>query len=330
MAKKPNPDPIALETIDIEETSVFDVAPTDIPVKKSRKKLFILIAISVVLLAAAGTAAYLHFSQEPAAAPSTTTAQPKPTEVAEDTLTAEELVVLSRAIVTGDTKQSLPDTEGNPYKIFRAPLFKPAGYDFSVDADVDYGFGSYGTKSTMTSDVTAIQKILTDNKLVETVLQQGSATEMYAAHYQSGDIICILNDQLPYGEPESSLNHSVILACADTSSYLKNAQALKPYFEVYAAQSQFDTTKVAMNTLTVKQSKTPGYSTASVSIGGSEYGSVGGFAGLFYTTPDKALHYFTGTQSGLQCTSFNTDDLKKAYLGEECFDDSNNATTVKL
>lgn len=330
MAKKPNPDPIALETIDIEENSVFEVTPGDMPVKKSRKKLFIVLAIVVVLLAAAGTVAYLYFSQKPAAAPSTSITQPKPTEVAEDKLTAEELVALSRAAVTGDAKQTLPDTDGNPYKIFRAPLFKPADYDFSVDADVDYGFGSYGTKSTMTADLAAIQKVLTDNKLVETVLQQGTATEMYAAHYQSDDIICALGNQLPYNEPDTSLNFSVVIGCADKSSYLKNAQALKPYFEVYAAQSEYDTTKVAMNTLAVKQSKTPGYSTASVSIGGSEYGSVGGFAGLFYTTPDKVLHYFTGTQSGLQCTSFNTDDLKKAYLGEECYDDNNNTTTVKL
>jgi hypothetical protein len=124
----------------------------------------------------------------------------------------------------------------------------------------------------------------------------------------------------------------MVIGCADKSDYLTNAALLRPFFIVYASQARTDTSKVLMGNPTLKQSKTAGYSIATVSISGSEYGSVGGFAGLFYVTPDTVLHYFTGTQSELPCGKFSTDDLKKAYVGEQCYDEStnNDNATVKL
>lgn len=56
---------------------------------------------------------------------------------------------------------------------------------------------------------------------------------------------------------------------------------------------------------------------------------IGGGAGLFYrTSPEAEWQFFTGTQSELECSDYNTDDLKKAYLGEPCWD--NGQSTVQL
>ena len=59
---------------------------------------------------------------------------------------------------------------------------------------------------------------------------------------------------------------------------------------------------------------------------------VGGAAGLFYrTSSESKWQYFTATQSFLYCDEYNTDDLKKAYLGEECYERDNvTQSTVQL
>lgn len=56
--------------------------------------------------------------------------------------------------------------------------------------------------------------------------------------------------------------------------------------------------------------------------------NVGGAAGLFYrTSSESKWQYFTATQGTLECKAYDTDDLKKAYLGEECYNMSNPTET---
>lgn len=60
--------------------------------------------------------------------------------------------------------------------------------------------------------------------------------------------------------------------------------------------------------------------------------SVGGARGMFYrTSPDSEWRFFIATQAYLDCADYNTDDLKKAYLGESCYNDSTQSeSTVQL
>ena len=60
--------------------------------------------------------------------------------------------------------------------------------------------------------------------------------------------------------------------------------------------------------------------------------SVGGAAGLFYrTSPEAKWQFFTGTQAVLDCSDYNTEDLKKAYLGEPCYNyNTQTDSTVQL
>lgn len=49
--------------------------------------------------------------------------------------------------------------------------------------------------------------------------------------------------------------------------------------------------------------------------------SIGGAIGLFYRTSSEAeWQFFTGVQAVLGCDEFNTDDLRKAFAGEACYD----------
>ncbi|HEY8886315.1 MAG TPA: hypothetical protein VIM31_02310 [Candidatus Microsaccharimonas sp.] len=325
--------PVKLEVLKIDGTDKLDTPRRHFKRLKETNKglvIFIIILIAIILIVG-GLAAYmllLHNNQ------ALDTANPSNTQTptTHQKLTAETLVAKAKDVAQGRVKETFLDTDGKPYNTFSAPPFKPSGYNFSVRPDVEYGFSSYGTKNVVATDLTAIQKILTDNGLVASVLDPGSDIGVYAAQYESTAIVCIISDQKPAKPSPTSTDYSMTIGCADTSAYLTNAATLRPYFIIYASQTKFDTTQTLMGAPTLKASKTDGYSIATVPIGGSQYGSVGGFAGLFYVTPDKTLHYFTGTQSELPCSKFSTDDLKKAYLGEQCYDEqtNNDTATVKL
>jgi len=324
--------PVNFNKLEIDTVDSFTVPrPHFRQEKTSNKGLIVLIVFIITLvLGAGGLAAYvLLLKNNPISDLSTTSGNQSSLN---QSLTAKSFISKARLVVKGDIKETLENTNGNSYNVFSAPAFKPIGYNFSVRPDQDYGFGSYGTKNTIATDLIFIQKVLIDNKFNETILDPGSDIGVFAAKYESTGIICGVSDQKPYNEPATSTNYSMVIGCADKSDYLTNAALLRPFFIVYASQARTDTSKVLMGNPTLKQSKTAGYSIATVSISGSEYGSVGGFAGLFYVTPDTVLHYFTGTQSELPCGKFSTDDLKKAYVGERCYDESSNNdnATVKL
>ena len=71
------------------------------------------------------------------------------------------------------------------------------------------------------------------------------------------------------------------------------------------------------------------YQRAQVGIGGAEFDAVGGFAALFYQGPDATWKFFKGTQNILPCSDYATEEVKKAYLGQQCLDtatDNENAT----
>jgi hypothetical protein len=324
--------PVNFKKLEIDSIDSFDVRRPHYKRVKALNKGIILLIILVIaiLLIAGGLAVYaLLLKNNPSADLSTSSGSQSSLS---NSLTAQTLIAKAKVVVRGDVKQTMNDSAGKPYAIFNAPPYKPTGYNFSVRPEQDSGFGSYGTKDTIASDIVFIQKVFVDNNLSETILATGSQDSQFAARYESDAIICGLSDQKPYNEPATSTNYSVVIGCADKSSYLTNAAMLRPYFIVYTSQVRTDTTKMLLGSPTFKQSKTPGYTIASIAMGGSEYGSVGGFAALFYVTPDTVLHYFTGTQSELPCSKFMTDDLKKAYLGEQCYDEAtgNDLATVKL
>ncbi len=52
-------------------------------------------------------------------------------------------------------------------------------------------------------------------------------------------------------------------------------------------------------------------------------------AALFYRKADGDWKYFTGTQQMISCDSYDTDELKAAYVGERCWQGNNDNLTVK-
>lgn len=333
MLQPQDPTPDELTSLEIDGTDTPDsIDHPQVRQRKemSKKRVALIIILITIILVVGGIAAYFFLlKSNPAPAeqttPATTTTQDAPKK-----LTAQLLVDKAKQATQGKVAEKITAQGGEQFDNFSAPPYRPNGYNFSVRPDTQSGYTATGTKDIIAQDLAAIETVLTNNQLSKTVLDPGSDEGMYASQFESSDIICSVSDQKPYNQPATSENYSVTLGCANKSDYLANAAMLRPYFIIYSAQSQYDTTHTLMGTLTIKASKSEGYSIATVSIGGSDYGSVGGFAGLFYITPDKSIHYFTGTQSEIPCSKFSTVDLKKAYLGEQCYDETNDNTNATV
>jgi hypothetical protein len=119
--------------------------------------------------------------------------------------------------------------------------------------------------------------------------------------------------------------YSFVIECALISDFAATAEAARPFYEAYAKAPEHYEDNMAFGKQTVNESQTAGYKTAIIPL--FAYGDyVGGFVGLFYQTPDEVWHYFKGTQQALDCSEYNTVDLKKAYLGDVCYDSSTEST----
>jgi hypothetical protein len=330
-----------LETIDIDDLTPLEspiTPPSGLssheekepiyiePTKKSRTWIIVLIAIGLIISGGFG-AVYLYLHQPQISASAIKTQSAPKTQSSE--INAQTIVSDAELVAKGSIKQKLSSAPNStPYDVFSAPNYEPNGYEFWTRPTVDYGFGSYGTKDLLATDLASIQGVLVQNKLSSTILNNGSSTEAYAAQFESDTVICLVTSP-PAGANDQS---SVILGCANKNDYISNAAAMLPFFLIFKT-ANFGTdhaSNVVLSGLTVTKSQTDGYTTGSITVGGAGYGSIGSYEALFYVTPDSVIHYFMGSQSEVPCSLYNTDDLKKAYLGNICTDGSNDSATVSL
>ena len=292
--------------------------------KKDHKawKVFFIILLVIIFLVIGGYIAYLLIKPlDPAKQP----VAHQNTSQSVVTLTAASLVAEIRAKMIGDVKTESQIGSNAPYPTFNAPVHQPDGYLFSVRPSQSSGFASFGTSGTKVTDLKTIEDSLISHGLKKTIFDPGTEISVYAAGYTSKDITCSVNDQKPYTSTEQ---YRSVLGCANTRDYLANAKINQPFYDAYVADTNNNKNNLLFDVVEINQSKTANFKIATIGVGGSGYGSVGGFAALFYQTPDTIWHYFTGTQSKLPCTRFDTIDLKQAYLGESCYGPTNEGATV--
>ena len=313
-----------LDLIDSPSSTSYD--RLKIVPKKDHKALKIIFII-LLILTVLGVADYITFLLIKPLEPAKQLIAQQNIPQAAAPFTAASLVTEIRAKMIGDVKIET-QTGGNiPYPTFVAPVHQPDGYLFSVRPSQSSGFASFGTSGTKVSDLKTIEDSLMSHNLKKTIQDPGTEISMYAANYSSKDIACSVNDQKPSTATEQ---YRAVIGCANTEDYIANAKIDSSFYDAYVANPKNDKNNLLFDVAAIKQSKTPNFKIATIGVGGSEYGSVGGFAALFYQTPDKIWHFFTGTQNQLPCVRFDTVDLKKAYVGESCYDAANKGATVLL
>lgn len=294
--------------------------------------LFVLILLVVAVLAGVATYTVLRLA----------IVSTKPVDGTRSTLpapaTPSEVEQLAVAEVIRYATSQLPsiDSTANPIVPHRK---MPAPYNFYAAGISKQGLYVTSKKITDVTQATAITKLLhnyfiTDQKATaETLIGDSTAmsisTTVTATNYYrftTASYTCGLQESNTTSQGGAIDGATIAVTCSTYTTYQANAEVQKPFYAAYTS-SQDATPDTMLGLPTTKPSTTAGYMTAQLPLS-NDSNMVGSAIGLFYQTPDKTWHFFTGTQQALSCTSYNTTDLKKAYAGETCLGTANKTLTV--
>ncbi len=308
----------------LPENQDTTVPATDQPSqqKKRRSRPLVVLLLLLAVAVLGGTAAILSYQYF----------MPQKTSEA----TSQQVVIptklTAKSVIAGLSPLYKNSSLSEGYSV-TVPI-KVASYDYYTQTDATKAVGITGSVAyTDSAIVTAkIAKNLKEKQFVEKIVQAGDDDSEYIAHYTQSDVVCDVATTKTANNPTG--NHEIRVACTNMADYIAAAAAQKPFYAVYPRNQIGDETSLLFVGMPVTTtSKTAGYKTATVSMSGvqmSQVIAVGGFAGLFYQTPDKQWHFFVGAQNMLQCSAYNTDDLKKAYVGTTCGDATGKEALVTL
>ena len=148
----------------------------------------------------------------------------------------------------------------------------------------------------------------------------GSAGPQIHGYLNSDNIVCAFFGDTEWREPYAGQRY-IQLDCADTDWFWLTDEERSLISELETAYH--DKTGEYPRTLVIgakiQDSQNVPYQTLRVGLGGG--------VGLFYRVSSEAnWQYFAATQSPLECDKYNTEDLKKAFAGDTCHNDSTEST----
>lgn len=195
-----------------------------------------------------------------------------------------------------------------------SPVWKVDGYNFYVDYEGGSSIDAVSSDSISTELPSAESKVIRsitaqtykEYGLVKSGTHGGdefSATEVYTGK----GLVCTM-------ESIGSQTSSNQAACGVIAEYKDAAKRAKPLFDVLPNKSS-DT---ALVNIEIKASLVAGYQKAQAGVG--SINGFGGFAGFFYKKDGGSWAYFAGTQEIIDCTKYNTDDTRNAFMGDACYD----------
>lgn len=295
--------------------------------KKRRSRPALVILLSLLLFAvgaAAGIALYIAYFQpvkEPIEAKTVQETAPIKTSTNAETVITEVTSKLQGTVVAtklDDTTSNGQTTELKPGTLtYQTPPVIPKGAKFFTMPTI-----AYGVTTATQDDARSLKELETAHRLLieKNFTPVGISSDtsnglIYSERMQNDTTVCILDStSRAYGT-----GYQFSIGCADFASYDITAKALQPFYTLLTSQAELkdlnDNPYLRLSKPIIKDSQTSGYKTATVSVG-SLVGT--GYATLFYQAPDGQWHFFKATQGVLPCADYSTDDLKKAYKGEQC------------
>lgn len=299
-----------LETIDIETpldqpSSSPMIIPPHAPRPRRSNKAALLVFLSIVtFLAAAGFLYYwfVYKNQDATITTSTPEASAEVTTVSDDSRDyAKELIDRIRTS-TEDLKQTYPNSSVKKNEPM-APAYMYGVNKYYVSGQFGHALvisdaGAYNEAFITHSEQRALS-VLEDQKLIKKERQ-------YMTTYINDSVVCSV----------SKSSSPVYVSCANTRDYKTPSETVQPFANAYFANpNAADESQIVFGQPTITN-KSDGYKSAIVSISG--YGGTGGFAGLF-TAKNNTWTYWTGSQSIIACSSYNTLELQKSFEGEACY-----------
>lgn len=142
--------------------------------------------------------------------------------------------------------------------------------------------------------------------------------------YISNDTICVVDSA-----KSGIISPPVRLQCGSEYEYnqdLASYNSSLDFASTYTAAGNEINTGDVFLVESDSPSTTIGFRKARVTY--ASLNDIGSFTMLFYREKDNAWKYFTGVQSPLLCTEYNTEEIKYAFKGDACFDQAGNESTV--
>lgn len=245
------------------------------------------------------------------------------------TLQGRQLQAVSRSGLGGITADG--------YMAFSAPAYKIANTKFDVLPKESMGAGYVSNSITAEKNYQTLMGFFTGNKFVKQPSDTSSGkgylslsdlvTIVDYAVYESNDVVC----DIWRADATSTVigNHVTSIACASKTSYASAAAELQPFYDSYIKAGTEQTDHLVFGNIT-GGSGADGYQNAVLyqeDLGQVESGNdTAFFNGLYYKAAgDKEWTYFTGVRGVLSCADFNSDLLRKAFRGYECYDEAKGA-----
>lgn len=149
---------------------------------------------------------------------------------------------------------------------------------------------------------------------------RGDETNRPEDVYMGKGLICTV-------EPSTLTSINNTASCGLIEAYKASAEKIK----LFAALIPGDNSSTLFGALKITDSPVSGYQTASISminVGRDDKSRLNPAAALLYKKTPGSWVYFKNVQTLLQCSDYNTTDLKNAFKGERCFAGANNNEAI--
>lgn len=301
------------------------------PQPKKSKTVLIIVSVVTVLLVATGMLAALLFLID----------QPQKTA---NPIKATNLTTLGSGL-----KSSLKNPSNASASVYKTTNPGTVIYRYDaknwVVADTNSSMMTFSSKRTKTSDnksdYDAVLDYLDANDLtvLKTISQTSStysADKLTVKYFASTDFVCNLHNTpditLNGGPKPVPTSYALQVDCAQTGGFKNNIAAVKPLATAYDDSKDGSNTKDPLFGVpsSVQTSATKDYKNTHVTIASVET-PTNSLTGEFYQTPDKNWHFFMTTDAPdkIACSDYMkaSDDVKKAFLGFTCLDDTTNTSS---
>ncbi len=326
----PYSNPISNQPINTFPNTPPQTPPITKPTKTTPYK--ITIAVLSVIAVALGVTSLLLFLQHQKPADNTTpptddtpsTATEELAQYAEQITAVEQLVEDLKQETSKHLIMDMHNDFGGTYQVSlnffkefnESFVFYQTGEDIKAYLPITqtFGFGIFPNQSQTFYTEQIISEIISSNDF-QTAIDNFFAQRGF--HKTDGG---------QFFNPETNIACSGVVghvACANLSWINPEQITLgQQLATAYGKDIRFDAP------LIIKDSSYSPYQTVSVPI--STPGAFqGGALGLFYrSSPESNWQYFTGTQAVLSCSDYNTDDLKRAFAGSVCYDETTQSNST--
>lgn len=206
--------------------------------------------------------------------------------------------------------------------------YRPEG--FNSDVSLDKVYGLRGVIQDSHVDFGMFKKILADEKLNDAIISALSELGFVGYDYdasgdEQSDVEHYINEGTGVICDVDASYHGDVVSCGNIA-WIDGGKAelSNELVDAYKVATGVYPTSLSVSIGDIVDSSYAPYQR--IVIGVQE--GMSGAVGLFYrVSVDAEWVYFTSTQDLMSCAEFNTEDLRRAFAGEECWNGSDNKVT---